>query len=229
MAVAQRFVHSRKDAADLTSSRMPLITATPYHISNGEEDWTNISCPKQRRRIQNRKAQVRVPCLFCVKFLTVVQRRYRNKLKQRLTHLEYLEETAFAPINSIDCTSVATSNSHRGLQPGAQKPPLSPVPEQFTFENSTEDNPPTTTSLPKPPIPFYIASDQEKYQMYTHSIIRTPDPYSTDSSLLEYIQPTTFCDEPENLFVEDMDLCPLAMSYLRLVNLCMPQREKLIR
>lgn len=61
MAGAQRFIHSSKDAADRTYSRMPLSTTTPYNVSNGEEDWTNISCLKQRRRIQNRNAQVRVP------------------------------------------------------------------------------------------------------------------------------------------------------------------------
>lgn len=65
--------------------------------------------------------------------------------------------------------------------------------------------------------------------MYTDSIIRTPDPYPTDASLHVYIKPTMFCDETGNSFVENMEICPFAMSYLRLVNLCVPQHEKLIQ
>lgn len=61
MAGVQRFVYSRKDADDRTSSCTALNPPASYNVSNGEEDWTNISCLKQRRRIQNRNAQVRVP------------------------------------------------------------------------------------------------------------------------------------------------------------------------
>lgn len=44
-----------------------------YNSSDIEEDWKDISCLKERRRVQNRNAQVHPPGPHCVNFLTVIR------------------------------------------------------------------------------------------------------------------------------------------------------------
>lgn len=224
----RRFVPPNKETS---VSRPACINVNPpalCTVGNIDEDWTNISCIKKRRRMQNRNAQVHTLGPHCVNFLTIIQRKYRIRKRQTLAHLKRLEDTVSAYMNAIDWRPTPTANACSGEQPMIGEPPVSSIPDESAFMDSAGANLPITISLPNPQATVYIIDDKERHNMYTDADVRcSADPHSTNFSLFEDMKPSMIYDKRENLLVSDMAICPLAMSYISLANLWMPQQPEL--
>ena len=87
---------------------------------------------------------------------------------------------------------------------------------------------PTTISLPNPQAAVYIIDDNGRHNMYTDADVRgSADLHSTNFSLFEDIKPSMLYNKRESLLVNDIAICPLAMSYISLTNLWIPQQPEL--